>query len=158
MNTSVETNVWGRILHSLKGRLNQQTLDTWFSPIQFESLDSSQHVIHLRAPNRSSKIGLSAITVRCSTESLNELRLVGIFGRLGHRKSAGLGSALKCSSICARRSGRVLPAMKRFAPITVTETSCSASSRTFAEFEIHLRKFCGWLVQSVCARCVAGGR
>ena len=40
MNTSVETNVWGRILHSLKGRLNQQTLDTWFSPIQFESLES----------------------------------------------------------------------------------------------------------------------
>ena len=52
MSASVEMNVWGRILHSLKGRLNQQTLDTWFSPIQFESLDSSQHVLRLRAPNQ----------------------------------------------------------------------------------------------------------
>jgi chromosomal replication initiator protein len=77
MNTSVETNVWGRILHSLKGRLNQQTLDTWFSPIQFESLDSSQHVLHLRAPNQVVKDWVVSNYGRVLAESLNELRLAG---------------------------------------------------------------------------------
>lgn len=77
MNTSVETNVWGRILHSLKGRLNQQALDTWFSPIQFESLDSSQHVIHLRAPNQVVKDWVVTNYGQVLAESLNELRLSG---------------------------------------------------------------------------------
>ena len=77
MNTSVETNVWGRILHSLKGRLNQQTVDTWFSPIQFESLDSSQHVIHLRAPNQDVKDWVVTNYGHALAESLNELRLSG---------------------------------------------------------------------------------
>jgi len=77
MSTSVETNVWGRILHSLKGRLNQQTVETWFSPIQFESLDSSQHVIHLRAPNQDVKDWVVSNYGQALAESLNELRLSG---------------------------------------------------------------------------------
>src|SRR5918998_3143553 len=77
MNTSVEANVWGRILHSLKGRLNQQTLDTWFSPIQFESLDSSQHVINLRAPNQVVKDWVVSNYGNVLAESLSELRLSG---------------------------------------------------------------------------------
>jgi len=78
MSASVETtNVWGRILHSLKGRLNQQTLDTWFSPIQFESLDSSQHVIRLRAPNQVIKDTVVTNYGKVLAESLNELRLSG---------------------------------------------------------------------------------
>ena len=78
MSTSVETtNVWGRILHSLKGRVNQQTLDTWFSPIQFESLDISQHVIRLRAPNQVIKDWVVSNYGKVLAESLNELRLSG---------------------------------------------------------------------------------
>jgi len=78
MSASVETaNVWGRILHSLKGRLNQPTLDTWFSPIQFESLDSSQQVIRLRAPNQVVKDWVVTNYGNVLTESLNELRLSG---------------------------------------------------------------------------------
>ena len=78
MSASVETaNVWGRILHSLKGRLNQQTLDTWFSPIQFESLDSSQQVIRLRAPNQVVKDWVVTNYGNVLSESLNELRLSG---------------------------------------------------------------------------------
>ena len=77
MSASVETNVWGRILHSLKGRLNQQTLDRWFSPIRFESLDSSQHVIHLRAPNQDVKDWVVSNYGQVLAESLNELRLSG---------------------------------------------------------------------------------
>jgi chromosomal replication initiator protein len=77
MSASVETNVWGRILHSLKGRLNQQTLETWFSPIRFESLDSSQHVIRLRAPNQVVKDWVVTNYGKVLAESLNELRLSG---------------------------------------------------------------------------------
>ena len=77
MSTSVETNVWGRILHSLKGRVNQQTLDTWFSPIQFESLDNSQHVIRLRAPNQVVKDWVVSNYGKVLAESLNEVRLSG---------------------------------------------------------------------------------
>ncbi|HEY0723556.1 MAG TPA: chromosomal replication initiator protein DnaA, partial [Pyrinomonadaceae bacterium] len=77
MSASVETNVWGRILHSLKGRLNQQTLDQWFSPIQFESLDSSQHVIRLRAPNQVVKDTVVTNYGNVLADSLNELRLSG---------------------------------------------------------------------------------
>ncbi len=78
MNTSVETtNVWGRILHSLKGRLNQQTLETWFSPIQFESLDRSQHVINLRAPNQVVKDWVVNHYATVLEDSLNDLELNG---------------------------------------------------------------------------------
>ncbi len=75
--TAETTNVWGKIHHSLKGRLNQQTLDTWFSPIQFESLDSSQHVIRLRAPNQVIKDTVVTNYGKVLAESLNELRLSG---------------------------------------------------------------------------------
>jgi chromosomal replication initiator protein len=71
------TNVWGRILHSLKGRLNQQTLETWFTPIQFESLDSSQHVIRLRAPNQVVKDWVVSNYGKALAESLSEQRLSG---------------------------------------------------------------------------------
>src|ERR1041385_2959447 len=78
MSATVETtNVWGRILHSLKGRLNQQTLETWFNPIQFESLDSSQHVLRLRAPSQVVKDWVVSNYGKVLAESLNELRLSG---------------------------------------------------------------------------------
>ncbi|HEX5890546.1 MAG TPA: chromosomal replication initiator protein DnaA [Pyrinomonadaceae bacterium] len=77
MNTSVESNVWGRILHSLEDRLNQQTLETWFHPIQFERLDSTQHVIHLRAPNQIVKDWVISNYSQALDESLNEQRLGG---------------------------------------------------------------------------------
>src|ERR1041385_4980225 len=77
MSATVETNVWGRILHSLKGRLNQQTLDTWFGPVQFDSLDSSQHVLRLRAPNQDVKDWIVSNYGKVLAESLNEQRLSG---------------------------------------------------------------------------------
>jgi chromosomal replication initiator protein len=77
MSATAETNVWGKILHSLKGRLNQQTLDTWFSPIRFESLDSSQHVLRLRAPNQDVKDWIVSNYGKVLSDSLNEQRLSG---------------------------------------------------------------------------------
>ena len=77
MSASVEMNVWGRILTSLKGKLNQQTIDTWFSQIQFETLDSSQHVLRLRAPNQVVKDWVVSNYGKILAESLNEVRLSG---------------------------------------------------------------------------------
>jgi chromosomal replication initiator protein len=77
MNTSGESNLWGRILHSLQGRLNQQTLETWFRPIQFERLDNSQQVLHLRAPNQIVRDWVISNYADALDESLNEQRLNG---------------------------------------------------------------------------------
>jgi len=77
MNPSVATNVWGEILHSLSGRLNQQTLDQWFGPIEFESLDSNEQVIHLRAPNQVIKDWVVSNYSKLLDESLNDLRMNG---------------------------------------------------------------------------------
>ena len=77
MSTSIDTNVWGRILHSLEGRLTHQTLETWFRPIQFERLDNSQQIIHLRAPNQIVKDWVVTNYATALDESLNEQRLSG---------------------------------------------------------------------------------
>src|SRR5678815_5783402 len=77
MNPSIETNVWGEILHSLSGRLNQQTLDQWFGPIQFESVDTAGQVIRLRAPNQMIKDWVVSNYAKLLDESLNDLRLGG---------------------------------------------------------------------------------
>jgi len=77
MNNSLQSNVWGEILHSLSGRLNEQTLERWFSPIQFESLDSSQHVIHLRAPSAVLKDWVVSNYSKLLDESLSEVSLSG---------------------------------------------------------------------------------
>src|SRR5690242_3033217 len=77
MNPSVQSNVWGEILHSLSGRLNQQTLERWFGPIEFERLDSTGQVIHLRAPNEVIKNWVVSNYSKLLDESLNDLRLNG---------------------------------------------------------------------------------
>jgi chromosomal replication initiator protein len=77
MSTFVESNVWGRILHSLQGRLNQQALETWFRPIQFERLDSSEQVLHLRAPNQIVRDWVVSNYAKALDESLTEQRLNG---------------------------------------------------------------------------------
>ena len=77
MNNSFPGNVWGEILDSLRGRLNRQTLDTWFTPIQFESLDSSQHVINLRAPNEVLKDWVVSNYSGLLNETLRDVSLGG---------------------------------------------------------------------------------
>jgi chromosomal replication initiator protein len=77
MNTSGETDIWGDILHALTGRLNQQTLETWFRPIRFEGVDNSAHVIRLRAPNQVVKDWVVSNYSKLLEESLNALRLSG---------------------------------------------------------------------------------
>ncbi len=118
MNTSVESNVWGEILHSLKGRLNQQTLETWFKPIQFESVDSSQQVIHLRAPNEVVKNWVVSNYSKLLDESLNELRLAGysvgwVIGQVPDRASVTLKTCDFVPSVAENTSNPdILPAVR----------------------------------------------
>ncbi len=103
MNTSVESNVWGRILHSLEGRLNQQALETWFRPIQFERIDSSQHIIHLRAPNQIVKDWVVSNYAQALDESLTEQRLTGysvgwVIGKVPERTPEPVAPAVEQST------------------------------------------------------------
>ncbi|HEV8430823.1 MAG TPA: chromosomal replication initiator protein DnaA [Pyrinomonadaceae bacterium] len=128
MSASVEMNVWGRILHSLKGRLNQQALDTWFGPIQFESLDSSQHVIRLRAPNQVVKDTVVTNYGKVLAESLNELRLSGYSVGWVVGKSEWVSDNLNLpatnSETRARDESEVVSALPSNAgSVTVTEVS-----------------------------------
>lgn len=75
MNTSIETNVWGAILLSLKSRLSQQTFETWFRPIQLESLDDAGKAISLRAPNQVVKDWVVTHYSHLLNESLTQFSL-----------------------------------------------------------------------------------
>jgi chromosomal replication initiator protein len=77
MNTSIESNVWGDILHALKGRINQQTLETWFQPIRFEALDITHQLLCLRAPNPVVRDWVVRNYSGLLDQSLSECRLAG---------------------------------------------------------------------------------
>src|SRR5918994_1626111 len=75
MNSSVETNVRDAILLSLKTRLNQQTLETWFQPIEFEKLDTAKRIVVLRAPNEVVKDWVVTNYSALIDDTLRNLRL-----------------------------------------------------------------------------------
>src|ERR1043165_2207414 len=128
--TAETTNVWGRILHSLKGRLNQQTLETWFSPIQFESLDSSQHVLRLRAPNQDVKDWIVSNYGKVLTESLNEQRLSGYsVGWVVGKASDWVPNDLTLPSLTISQETEVtISTSSDTNPVTVTENSTPSLS------------------------------
>ncbi len=140
MSTSFETNVWGRILHSLKGRLNQQTVDTWFSPIQFESLDSSQHVIRLRAPNQVVKDTVVSNYGPVLAESLNELKLAGysvgwVVGKAADWIPEQI--TLPASEPVLELENTVTPVISITDPVPLTQSEPSLSSKyTYESFVV----------------------
>jgi len=75
MNTSVDTDVWGAILLSLKGKLNQQTFETWFRPIQLARLDNVNKSIFLKAPNQVAKDWVVTHYSNLLHECLSQLRM-----------------------------------------------------------------------------------
>src|SRR4030095_2696749 len=76
-NSSVETNIWDAILLSLKTRLSQQAIDTWFQPIQFVRVDNSNRQIVLTAPNRVVRDWVTSNYSNLLDHSLKGLRLEG---------------------------------------------------------------------------------
>lgn len=142
MSATLEINVWGEILHSLSGRLNQQTLDQWFGPIQFESLDSAEQVIHLRAPSQVIKDWVVSNYSKILDESLNDLRLNGYslgwaIGATAEAKAANLFNSepVKITSIdSAERVGND-PVVPSNTPQFQTEPSLS-SRYTYDSFVV----------------------
>lgn len=49
--TASERELWSDCQRAFEARLDGQTFATWFRPLCFKSVDHSQHLIHLRAPN-----------------------------------------------------------------------------------------------------------
>jgi chromosomal replication initiator protein len=75
MSTVIENRLWSDILHAVEKRLNRQSFETWFRPIQFEGCDDSEQVLHLRAPNQVVKDWVSSNYSEVLDESLEELNL-----------------------------------------------------------------------------------
>jgi chromosomal replication initiator protein len=75
MSTMIENRLWSDILHAVEKRLNRQSFETWFRPIQFEGCDDSEQVLHLRAPNQVVKDWVSSNYSEVLGESLEELNL-----------------------------------------------------------------------------------
>ena len=125
MNPSVNSNVWGEILHSLRGRLNHQTLERWFGPIQFESLDSAGQVIRLRAPNQVVKDWVVSNYSKLLDESLNDLSLNGysLGWEIGHSQDTDPAS----SSTMAFSE----PAGEKTLTATVTDLATPNHSQNF---------------------------
>lgn len=75
MSTVVEDRIWSDILQAVEKRLNKQSFETWFRPIQFEGRNDSEHVLHLRAPNQVVRDWVSSNYSEVLDASLEELNL-----------------------------------------------------------------------------------
>jgi chromosomal replication initiator protein len=69
--------VWDGILGSIKGKLNNETFNTWFNSIRFEAIDDSHRKIRLRAPNRVVRDWVNANYASVVNQSLSEVQLSG---------------------------------------------------------------------------------
>ena len=75
METSLENkNVWNNILQSVEKRLNKQIFDAWFRPIQFDSCDEQEKIVHLRA-SQVNRDWVSTYYSEMINQTLKELNL-----------------------------------------------------------------------------------
>jgi len=75
MSTVIQNSLWTNILSAVEKRLNRQSFETWFRPIQFEGCDDSEQTLHLRVPNQVVKDWVSTNYSEVLDESLQELNL-----------------------------------------------------------------------------------
>jgi chromosomal replication initiator protein len=76
MSTVIQnSSLWTNILSAVEKRLNRQSFETWFRPIQFEGCDDSEQTLHLRVPNQVVKDWVSTNYSEVLDESLQELNL-----------------------------------------------------------------------------------
>jgi chromosomal replication initiator protein len=52
MISVVGSDVWDSVLYSIKTKLQLESFETWFHPIQFAGIDNIRRVVHLKAPNK----------------------------------------------------------------------------------------------------------
>ncbi|HKY26536.1 MAG TPA: chromosomal replication initiator protein DnaA [Pyrinomonadaceae bacterium] len=72
-----QSGVWNDILGSINRKLNQETVETWFSAIEFKGLDSAHNVIRLGAPNEVVRDWVKRNYTGLLDQSLSELNLQG---------------------------------------------------------------------------------
>jgi chromosomal replication initiator protein len=77
MSAAVESDVWLGVLHAIKAKLSVESFERWFEPIRFDHLDTSDRVIHVRAPSDSLKDWVTTNYSTVVSESLDELHLEG---------------------------------------------------------------------------------
>ena len=75
MSTVIENRLWNNILSAVEKRLNRQSFETWFRPIQFEGCDDSEQILHLRVPNQVVMDWVSTNYSEVLDASLQELNL-----------------------------------------------------------------------------------
>ena len=139
MNPSVSSNVWGEILHSLSGRLNHQTLERWFGPIQFESLDRAGQVIHLRAPNQVIKDWVVSNYSKLLDESLNDLSLNGYsLGWQIDRASESASTSTFTETVIETTTTSDRDIVTRESS---AKRQCYIPVGAFAQFQVHVRQF-----------------
>jgi chromosomal replication initiator protein len=52
MANLVESNFWDSFLGAIRTKLQRESFETWFNPIQFQGIDEAQCLIRLQAPNQ----------------------------------------------------------------------------------------------------------
>ena len=73
----VENNLWDNVLRTIKTKLQGESFETWFHPIQFEGIDSVRRLIRLRAPNQVVRDWVRVNYANLMDQSFGELSLGG---------------------------------------------------------------------------------
>jgi chromosomal replication initiator protein len=73
----VENNLWDNVLRAIKPKLQTESFETWFHPIRFEGIDSTQRRIRLSAPNQVVRDWVTNHYGRLVDQSLGEVSLTG---------------------------------------------------------------------------------
>ncbi len=76
MSTAIQSTVWTNLLSSVEKRLNRQSFETWFHPIEFEGCDDTERVLHLCVPNKVVRDWVSSNYSEVLDASLREANLV----------------------------------------------------------------------------------
>lgn len=73
----MESNLWNSVLGSIRTKLQSESFETWFNPIQCEGVDRDLRVIHLRAPNQVVRDWVRVNYSNLIDQSFGELSLNG---------------------------------------------------------------------------------
>lgn len=77
MSFVMDSDVWVGFLHSLKTKLSPESFSSWFQPIQFEGLNTSERLMRLRAPSPTIRDWVKTNYSSVVDESFDELHLDG---------------------------------------------------------------------------------
>ena len=73
----VDSNLWDSFLRVIRTKLQGESFETWFGPIEFDGIDKERRLIRLRAPNQVVQDWVKSNYVGLIDQSLSELNLMG---------------------------------------------------------------------------------